>query len=177
MEQLPILRAQLVSWIQTQDVHSTIRIAALLVFTLVLCAFYFSSIRKASWENSGLSSYLKFAYSCFIKPHHTTLDGGQQSALEGFYSTQVCILTLRNTLADNPQAAVYDATRKRLLLGREDLLGLIAAQLQRKQDATSADLKLRKPIWVDVGGGTGCVEEQAYFTEEINQSLATTSST
>jgi betaine lipid synthase len=90
MEQLLSLRAQAASLIQTQDVHSTILIAALLVFTLILCAFYFSLIRKASLNNNGLSSYLKFAYSCFIKPHHTTLDGGQQSALEGFYSTQVC---------------------------------------------------------------------------------------
>lgn len=89
MEQLLRLRVQAVSLIKTQDIHSTILIAALLVFTLVLCAFYFSLIHRASVNNNGLLSYLKFAYSCFIKPHHATLDGGQQSALEGFYSTQV----------------------------------------------------------------------------------------
>lgn len=89
MEVLPTLRAQAAVWLTTQDVHATILIAALLVFSLILCAFYFSLVRKASWDNSGLLSYLKFAYSCFIKPHHATLDGGQQSALEGFYSTQV----------------------------------------------------------------------------------------
>ena len=53
---------------------------------------------------------------------------------------------------------MYDATRKRLLLGREDLLGLIAAQLQWKHN--SSELKLRKPIWVDVGGGTGYVRRK-----------------
>lgn len=89
MEQLLSLRTQATSLIKTQDVHSTILIAALLICTLILCAFYFSWIRKASLDNNGLMSYLKFAYSCFIKPHHATLDGGQQSALEGFYSTQV----------------------------------------------------------------------------------------
>jgi len=89
MEQLLHLQARAVSLMKAQDVHSTILIAALMVSTLVLCAFYFSFHRKALWENSGLVSYLKFAYSCFIKPHRATSDGGQQSALEGFYSTQV----------------------------------------------------------------------------------------
>jgi hypothetical protein len=89
MEQLLSRQAQAASLIKTQDVHSTLLIAALLICTLTLCAFYLSGIRKASSANNGLMSYLKFAYSCFIKPHHATLDGGQQSALEGFYSTQV----------------------------------------------------------------------------------------
>ena len=97
MEQLlPNLQASL---IRTQDLHSTILIAAFLVFTLVLCAFYFSWARKASWEKNGLTSYLKFAYSCFIKPQHATLDDGQQSALEGFYSTQVCARAINYALA------------------------------------------------------------------------------
>lgn len=51
------------------------------------------------------------------------------------------------------QADVYDATRKRLLLGREDMLGLVAAQLKYK--ATNGDAGKTKPIWVDIGGGTG----------------------
>src|ERR1700760_424006 len=93
MEHLLNLRAQAVSLIETPDLHRLILIAALLVFTLISGAFYFSLLRKASWENSGLRSYLKFAYSCFIKPQHATLDGGQQSALEGFYSTQVEVMS------------------------------------------------------------------------------------
>lgn len=90
MEQLLLkLRAQSVSLIRTQNAHAIILVAAVLVLTLVLCTFYFYMFRNASSENNGITSYLRFAYSCFIKAHHATLDGGQQSALEGFYSTQV----------------------------------------------------------------------------------------
>ena len=49
------------------------------------------------------------------------------------------------------QASVYDATRKRLLRGREDMLGLIAAQLRFRQ---SVSARQQKPVWVDIGGGT-----------------------
>jgi hypothetical protein len=89
MELLLNLRAQAASILKAHDVHSTILIAALLVSTVILCAFYFALVRKTAWKSTGLEPYLKFAYSCFLKPHQTTLDGGQQSALEGFYSTQV----------------------------------------------------------------------------------------
>ena len=51
-----------------------------------------------------------------------------------------------------PQAVVYDATRKRLLQGREDMLGLIAAQLLFRQSSSGKQLR---PVWVDIGGGTG----------------------
>ena len=40
-----------------------------------------------------------------------------------------------------------------LLRGREDLLGLVAAQLKYKEEK-GAWLK-KRPIWVDIGGGTG----------------------
>ena len=60
------------------------------------------------------------------------------------------------------QAAVYDATRKRLLRGREDMLGLIAAQLMFRQ--STAQLQ-QKPVWVDIGGGTGYnIEAMGEFT-------------
>ena len=48
---------------------------------------------------------------------------------------------------------MYDATRKKLLRGREDMLGLVAAQLTYKSDRGM--YARRKPIWVDIGGGTG----------------------
>lgn len=51
------------------------------------------------------------------------------------------------------QADVYDATRKRLLRGREDMLALAAAQLKYKAD--KGVFSGQKPIWVDIGGGTG----------------------
>lgn len=48
------------------------------------------------------------------------------------------------------QAAVYDATRTRLLRGREDMLGLLAAQLKHK--VVKQDAKARGLVWVDVSG-------------------------
>ena len=38
-----------------------------------------------------LRTYLKFIYAIFFKPHGNAVDGGQQSALESFYATQVRI--------------------------------------------------------------------------------------
>lgn len=83
--------------------------------------------------------FFKFFYASFLKPH--TGDGaltGQQAALESFYKAQ---------------ADIYDTSRKLLLRGREDMLGLAAAQLKYKAEKGAFDKK--KPIWVDIGGGTG----------------------
>ncbi|KAI8972814.1 hypothetical protein BD414DRAFT_211164 [Trametes punicea] len=92
--------------------------------------------------------YWKFFYACFLKPveHGNAADvkalRGQQRALEGFYRTQ---------------AEIYDATRGTLLCGREDMLQLAAAQLKHRMES-----KESKPIWVDIGGGTG------YNIEKMN---------
>lgn len=48
---------------------------------------------------------------------------------------------------------MYDATRKRLLQGREDMLSLLAAQLQSRVKRSAEGTG--KPIWYDLGGGTG----------------------
>ena len=50
-----------------------------------------------------------------------------------------------------------------LLQGREDMLGLVAAQLKFKASKRAASDK--KPVWVDIGGGTGYNIEamQAYL--------------
>ncbi|KAF2164236.1 hypothetical protein M409DRAFT_56923 [Zasmidium cellare ATCC 36951] len=85
-----------------------------------------------------LQSYLKFAYGSFFKPHTGDGSGNQQDALESFYEYQ---------------ADAYDTTRTALLRGREDMIRLVAAQLKHK----ASD---RKPIWVDIGGGTGWNIEQ-----------------
>lgn len=45
------------------------------------------------------------------------------------------------------QADVYDATRLKLLRGREDMLGLVAAQLKHRAEA---GLISQRPVWVDV---------------------------
>ncbi|KAL2429941.1 hypothetical protein ABEF95_013319 [Exophiala dermatitidis] len=90
-----------------------------------------------SWANKITSHpYARFAYACMIKPHEKKADGGQQTALESFYSSQ---------------ASIYDATRKRLLQGREDMLAILAAELQSRAQSKPG----RKPVWYDVGGGTG----------------------
>lgn len=87
---------------------------------------------------------VRFAYSCFLKPFdQSSHSGGQQSALESFYKGQ---------------AEIYDATRQRLLMGREVMLSLSIAHLK---NLTSRDL-----VWVDLGGGTG------YNLELMNQILS-----
>ncbi|PLB33466.1 class I SAM-dependent methyltransferase, partial [Aspergillus candidus] len=110
---------------------------AFLVCALVVTVFLLSARKQKLDHNSGIFTYLKFAYATFLKPHDK---GGesQQDALESFYKTQ---------------AGVYDATRKRLLCGREDMLGLTAAQLKYKVD--SKELRAGEAVWVDIGGGTG----------------------
>lgn len=81
-----------------------------------------------------LRSFVLFFYSCFIKPHQGDSKASQQDALESFYKKQ---------------AGAYDATRKLLLRGREDMLALVAAQLEAKAKMASGDGKTKR-IWVDV---------------------------
>ena len=82
---LPSLQA---SFYRTQNF--TFLITAFLMLTLILCLFYLVWEHKASLKNNWFAPYFRFAYACFFKPH-ATLDDGQQSALEGFYSAQVCL--------------------------------------------------------------------------------------
>ena len=102
----------------------------------------FKPSTKSSGEAPGLfKSFLLFFYSCFIKPHNGDQKGTQQDALESFYATQ---------------ADAYDSTRKVLLKGREDMLALVAAQLEAKakKEATQG-CKKKKRVWVDVGFSLG----------------------
>ncbi|KAF5016477.1 hypothetical protein F66182_11829, partial [Fusarium sp. NRRL 66182] len=118
--------------------HIMVGVALVLVFGLVASIVVLSLQKsKLDW-NKGFLSYIQFAYSCFIKPHERDSEGeaGQQHALESFYRAQ---------------ASVYDATRKKLLCGREDMLALLAAQLKYRQ----SQHQVSKPVWVDIGGGTG----------------------
>ncbi|TGO36332.1 hypothetical protein BHYA_0128g00190 [Botrytis hyacinthi] len=123
------------------------------IFTTVVVLFFFVAViffaRNASLypknstqdeENpSALKSFLRFFYASFLKPHNGDgTENGQQDALESFYKAQ---------------AGVYDATRKRLLRGRKDMLALVAAQLVNK--ASRERTHDTKRIWVDIGGGTG----------------------
>lgn len=80
----------------------------------------------------SLKSIATFAYYCFLRPLGKSV--GQQSRLDKFYQGQ---------------AQVYDQTRTGLLKGRKKMLRLLAAEIKaRSQNG-------KKPVWVDVGGGTG----------------------
>ncbi|KAJ2909296.1 hypothetical protein GGI21_002026, partial [Coemansia aciculifera] len=63
----------------------------------------------------------------------------QQGRLDAFYEGQ---------------ASVYDSTRGKLLRGRKTMLRLSAAELKKRSRNGS------KPIWIDLGGGTGWNVEQ-----------------
>lgn len=117
--------------------------ATLFLFIAVIFITIITTFTSKSSEQeetpSALKSFLKFFYASFLKPHNGDgTENGQQDALESFYKAQ---------------ANVYDATRKRLLRGREDMLALVAAQLVNKKNREHRHETRR--IWVDIGGGTG----------------------
>ncbi|KYG40892.1 hypothetical protein M433DRAFT_77038 [Acidomyces richmondensis BFW] len=116
---------------------------ALIVLLFTYFALSFTEL-SVLYKTLGLiQNYGQFAYSCFLKPHTGDGTGSQQDALESFYKSQ---------------ASIYDATRTRLLQGREDMLALVAAQV--KYRLKTGQLGRKKPIWVDIGGGTGWNIEQ-----------------
>lgn len=68
--------------------HAYIATAAFLVCTFIVFVALLSSKKSKVDYNSGIFTYLKFAYATFLKPHDKGGDG-QQGALESFYKTQV----------------------------------------------------------------------------------------
>lgn len=122
-----------------KDPQSQIFIAGATI--VILLGLFFAATQKTTKKEeehddenqSGFASFLRFFYASFLKPHTGDVGNGQQDALESFYKAQ---------------AGVYDATRKRLLRGREDMLGLVAAQLVQK--AAKERTHNTKRIWVDV---------------------------
>ncbi|KAF1947741.1 betaine lipid synthase [Clathrospora elynae] len=109
----------------------TITLCIIGLFLAAVFVLAFRPKRKGQ-APSTLEAYLKFIYGCFLKPHTGDGTGSQQDALESFYKAQ---------------ADVYDATRLRLLQGREDMLGLVAAQLKHRVEA---GLISQRPVWVDM---------------------------
>ena len=95
-------------------------------FLLIFLLFYFVL------KHPTLNNAIRFCWSCFLKPHTGDSSRNQQDALESFYKAQ---------------ASIYDATRMRLLRGREDLLGLAAAQVKQRVESGALPQKL---VWVDV---------------------------
>ena len=118
---------------------------ASVALALVLIAYFLVSFTELSVLRKTIEAanhYVKFAYSCFLKPHTGDGTGSQQDALESFYKSQ---------------ASIYDSTRQRLLQGRQELLVLVAAQVKHRREIGTLS---QKPIWVDIGGGTGWNIEQ-----------------
>lgn len=66
-----------------------VAIAFFVLFALVAQHCDFGLTASISIDKLPLLPYLKFAYVSFLKPHTGRADGGQQSALESFYSAQV----------------------------------------------------------------------------------------
>lgn len=126
--------------------HVYIAAAAFLVCLFVTFIILLSSGKIKINPNKTAFTYLKFFYATFLKPHESDGDG-QQGALESFYKTQVCLRMRLDEYADE-KASAYDATRRPLLRGREDMLALVAAQLNFK--AEDRQLQPGKAIWVDV---------------------------
>lgn len=116
----------------TDWLHLYIAGIAFLVFGLVSLVLLFHSQQGKADDNESIFTYLIFAWANFFKPHDKKGEG-QQDALESFYKSQ---------------ATVYDATRRRLLHGREDMLGLVAAQLKHRME--NKVFKEGKAIWIDV---------------------------
>ncbi|KAI8072735.1 hypothetical protein BC940DRAFT_232864 [Gongronella butleri] len=101
-----------------------------------------------AWDQ--VKTPLKFMYSCFFKP--LGKHDNQQSRLESFYEDQ---------------ATIYDRSRESLLRGRRTMLKLSAAHLKTQLQNGVYDNK--KPIWVDLGGGTGWNIEQMHKSFPIDQ--------
>ncbi|KAM5491173.1 hypothetical protein MaudMau93_002196 [Microsporum audouinii] len=123
--------------IQLQPLYAGVVIA-------LLGGVYFSFTKYSKEDDAPgyLKSCLLFFYTCFLKPTKDGPKATQQDALESFYGKQ---------------AGAYDATRQVLLKGREDMLALVAAQLESKAAELKAatDRQRSRRIWVDIGGGTG----------------------
>lgn len=66
-----------------------VAVAFFVLFAIFTQYFDLASSSSLSVDKFFLTPYLKFAYVSFLKPHTGKTEGGQQSALESFYSAQV----------------------------------------------------------------------------------------
>lgn len=136
--------SSLISSLGLDDPKNQLSLASIcgIFFLLGWFMLFFTELSVVKKFSNGIHLLGQFAYSCFLKPHTGDGTGNQQDALESFYSSQ---------------ASIYDATRSKLLQGREDMLALVAAQVKHRRETGQI---AHKPIWVDVGGGTGWNIEQ-----------------
>jgi hypothetical protein len=71
------------------SLHLTIFLVAIFVALFVGLTISAGLASAKGFCDSKLVSYSKFFYASFLKPHQSSSDGNQQSALESFYETQV----------------------------------------------------------------------------------------
>ncbi|KAI0126347.1 hypothetical protein BJ170DRAFT_402095 [Xylariales sp. AK1849] len=135
------------------DFHTEIYFAGIAVVLLLgICvSSHLTNLVKDN-DNPGIvTSFWLFFYSCFLKPYVSGKKGTQQDALESFYKCQ---------------ASAYDATRRALLKGREDMLALAAAQMEHRAKQRGGHSEKSRRIWIDVGGGTGYnIEAMSRFVD------------
>lgn len=82
------------SLLNTMDwLHLYIAAAAFSVFALVGLVLLISFDKIKINSDNGLSTYIKFVWANFLKPHEHGGEG-QQYALESFYKTQVRVICL-----------------------------------------------------------------------------------
>jgi betaine lipid synthase len=84
-------RVVLLESVRFSNIHFIIFLVALFVLLFVGLTISAGLASNKGFSDSLLVSYSKFFYASFLKPHHSSSDGGQQSALESFYETQVCV--------------------------------------------------------------------------------------
>lgn len=74
-----------------QSLHILIiSVGSILLLALLAVFIASGTLRLKNFSNATLP-YLRFLYAIFLKPHRESSGVGQQSALESFYGTQVCI--------------------------------------------------------------------------------------
>jgi len=138
------------STVVPRDPFHQLTIALCIVGLFLAAVFVLARKPKAKAQPpSTVEAYLKFAYGCFLKPHTGDGSGSQQDALVRLYlwNTTYSVANTTQESFYKTQADVYDATRLNLLRGREDMLGLVAAQLKHR---TETGLISQRPVWVDV---------------------------
>lgn len=106
-------------------------------YVLYVCASIALFVIVSTYS-SRIKPIFLFFYSCFLKPIGS--NDSHQAKLESFYQSQ---------------AGIYDTTRTKLLLGRETMLRLCAAQLRLLMMGKQTSLTKKPLVWVDLGGGTG----------------------
>lgn len=136
------LSSSVSSWLADPKHQLSLASICGIVFVLAWILLFFTELSAIKTAYNTAYHLSQFAWSCFFKPHTGDGTGSQQDALESFYKSQ---------------ANIYDATRSKLLQGREDMLALVAAQVKYRRDTGQIN---KKPIWVDIGGGTGYNIEQ-----------------